>query len=195
VGQLASVYRFTKQFGLAKTCCEMAVMESAKLLGPHHLTTLAELEGLAVVYRNMNRVADAIKLYTLVLSRYEATLGWEHPHTLRLATNYGIALMHQMKHKGGIRLLETAAEGLETLLGASHPDTVWSRHHIADAKLIRDQKYNQTRLHYGRQAAVRWSRQETQTMATGKRIIDNQDDRHQIADGEPPSLHGHLLRM
>ncbi len=112
VGQLASVYRFTEDFPLARTCCEMAVMESIKLLGPHHLTTLAELEGLAIVYRNMHRVAEAIKLYAHILPRYEATLGWEHPHTLRLATNYGIALMHQKKHDEGIRVLETASEGL-----------------------------------------------------------------------------------
>ena len=163
LSQLANVYRATKYFPLAQECYEFALMEWAKTLGPFHQTTLIALEGLAIMYRNLNRVDEATKLYAQILASHEALFGWEHPRTLRLATNYGIALIHQKEYHEAIQLLKKATDGFEILLGPSHPDTLWSKLHLSDGELVRDQKFNQALLHYGFQTASCYVISETKS--------------------------------
>ncbi|KAK3386161.1 hypothetical protein B0H63DRAFT_544782 [Podospora didyma] len=154
LSELANVYRLSKHLEEARSLYEMAVVERVKHLGHEHPESLASLEGLAIVYRNQKRLDEATILYQHIADGLKSMFGLEHPRTLRTMVNYAIALVHQSKYAEAVQLLEKAAEGFESLLGAAHPDTAWSKVHLEDARLIRDNVYNQMLLHYGLQMAM-----------------------------------------
>lgn len=90
-------------------------------------------------------------LYKYIISRHESTYGWEHPRTLRTATNYAIAQIHNSMYYEGVDLFDRAVRGFESLLGPNHPDTAWAKQHLIDGKAI---QFTQLLAHFGHQTAA-----------------------------------------
>src|SRR5262249_50239950 len=79
-------------------------------------------------YRGAGRTAEAITVYEAVLADCERLLGPDHPDTLTICNNLGLAYGAAGRTAEAVTVLEAVLADCERLLGPDHPDTLAARH-------------------------------------------------------------------
>ncbi|WP_333774667.1 tetratricopeptide repeat protein, partial [Streptomyces sp. IBSBF 3136] len=108
-------------------------LESERLLGSEHPSTLTARANLASAYQQAGRTDDAIELLEQVAVDLERLLGGEHPHTLTARGNLATSYQQAGRTDEAIELLEQVAADRERLQGGEHPDTLTARGNLASA--------------------------------------------------------------
>jgi hypothetical protein len=105
-----------------------------RLLGPDHPDTLHARNGLARVYRETGRLADAVPLLEQNLEAWERLLGPDYPSTIASRNNLASAYRAVGRPAEAVPLFQQNVDACEQLLGADHAKTMASRHHLEQAR-------------------------------------------------------------
>ncbi|MFG2910944.1 tetratricopeptide repeat protein [Kitasatospora sp. NPDC048286] len=107
--------------------------DAERLLGEGHPDTLTSRGSLALSYRRVGRMGEAIALLERVLADAERLRGEGHPDTL--ASRHNLADSYQRMGRTGeaIALQERVLADAERLLGEDHPDTLAARANLASS--------------------------------------------------------------
>ena len=134
-GYLNRAFKYADNLGLVYEAVELdvAVAVVEDVLGPDHPYTLAVRNNLAVAYKSVGRLAEAIELYEQVLAEHERVLGPDHPDTLTVRNNLALAYLSVGRFGEAIELFEQVLAERERVLGADHPDTLSVRNNLAHA--------------------------------------------------------------
>jgi tetratricopeptide (TPR) repeat protein len=82
------------------------------------------------------RYDDAVPLFEQALTTLRVTLGGEHPDTLTVAGNLGVAYIAAGNRRKGLKLLTSNLGSRARVLGDDHPDTLTARNALAAAHRI-----------------------------------------------------------
>lgn len=118
-------------FSQAISVGSLVVVDSERVLGADHPSTLAAWNELAVAYDAAGRLDEAIPLYERSLADHERVLGADHPYTLQWRNNLAVAYQVAGRVGEAIPLFERTLADRERVLGADHPDTLQSRNNLA----------------------------------------------------------------
>ncbi|MGA5761915.1 FxSxx-COOH system tetratricopeptide repeat protein [Nonomuraea bangladeshensis] len=110
---------------------ETTLADSARVLGPDHLLTLACRTNLGFAYREAGDLGRAIPLYEETLADCERVLGADHLETLKSRNNLSGAYHAAGDWRRAITLLEATLADLERVLGLNHAETLAARHNLA----------------------------------------------------------------
>ena len=89
-------------------------------------TTGAEMYG-------AQQFTEAVELFEQALASCLATLGDNHPDTLRVSGNLGVALVHAGESRKGIELIRSTADARSQVLGPEHSDSLSALNALAVA--------------------------------------------------------------
>ena len=106
---------------------ERLVAASERVLGPDHPDTLASRRNLAIGYRAVGRVDEAVSLDEQTLAASERVLGPDHPDTLNSRHGLAVAYRAAGRVDEAITLHEQNLAAFEHLLGPDHPNILASR--------------------------------------------------------------------
>jgi CHAT domain-containing protein/tetratricopeptide (TPR) repeat protein len=101
--------------------------------GPNDRRTLVALNNLAIYLDAVGRDDDARRLYALSYERHKAALGPRDPDTLRAQHNLGTELCGDLPPD--CALLQEAVRVKTEVLGADHPETLYSRRILGNHRL------------------------------------------------------------
>lgn len=87
----------------------------------------------AVDLFDAGRFDEALALFAQALASCRSTLGGEHPDTLRVAGNLGVAYMCAGQRRKGTKLIANNVASRARVLGDTHPDTLTARNALAAA--------------------------------------------------------------
>jgi tetratricopeptide (TPR) repeat protein len=109
------------------------------------------MNNLGGTYLDAGRAQEAVTLFEPALEKYKATLGPDHPDTLRAVSNLGKAYLDAGRAQDAVTLLEPAQEKYKATLGPDHPATLVSRDILAYSyeaagKLDQEERLLQDRL-------------------------------------------------
>jgi eukaryotic-like serine/threonine-protein kinase len=104
---------------------------SRELPGRNNPTTLAHMNGLAVLDTKQKQYEDAERLFHEVLEARKDKLGDNHPSTLQTKNHLGVLFREQGQHDEAEKLLAEARDIRQTTLGHDHPATLESKHELA----------------------------------------------------------------
>lgn len=79
---------------------------------------------------------EAVPLFEQALASCRSTLGGEHPDTLTVAGNLGVAYVCTGQRRKGMKLIVATLTARERVLGPMHPDTLTARNALAAAHRI-----------------------------------------------------------
>ena len=79
------------------------------------------------------RYEEAVALFAQALASCRSTLGGEHPDTLTVAGNLGVAYVQAGQRRKGTKLITSNVAARARVLGDSHPDTLTARNALAAA--------------------------------------------------------------
>jgi hypothetical protein len=82
------------------------------------------------------RYDEAVPLFEQALASCRSTLGGEHPDTLTVAGNLGVAYICAGQRRKGMKLISANVTARERVLGETHPDTLTARNALAAAHRI-----------------------------------------------------------
>jgi hypothetical protein len=82
------------------------------------------------------RIDEAVPLFEQALASCRSTLGGEHPDTLTVAGNLGVAYVAAGNRRKGIKLITTNLAARVRVLGDTHPATMTARNALAAAHRI-----------------------------------------------------------
>jgi tetratricopeptide (TPR) repeat protein len=117
---------------------EPLVVDSERVLGPDHHSTLASRDNLALAYREAGRAAEAIPLFEQTPDRPGAGAGPGPPQHLAPRDNLAAAYRAAGRCAEAIPLHEQTLAVLERVLGPDHPDTLASQNNLARARHAAD---------------------------------------------------------
>lgn len=103
-----------------------------ELPGKNHPTTLAYMNGLAVLRTKQNQYAAAEGLFRETLEAREAKLGEDHPSTLTTKNDLAVLYKVQARYDEAQSLLIEAVEGRLLKLGDKHAYTQESLNHLIE---------------------------------------------------------------
>jgi tetratricopeptide (TPR) repeat protein len=86
---------------------------------------------LAIHYDNFGRNADALKLREEVMAHSKATLGPDHPFTLKSMRGLAVSYANLGRHADALKLDEQTLAPYKAKLGPDHPDTLASMNNLA----------------------------------------------------------------
>jgi serine/threonine protein kinase/Tfp pilus assembly protein PilF len=101
-----------------------------ELPGKVHPTTLAYMNGLAVLHTKQKEYSEAERLLNEVLEARMHRLGDDHPATLETINDFGVLRMQQQQYEEAEKYLLKAVEGRRLKLGDTHPHTLESLHNL-----------------------------------------------------------------
>ena len=90
----------------------------------------------AVELFDAGRFDEAVAMFAQVLASCRSTLGGEHPDTLRVAGNLGVAYLCAGQRRKGTKLIASNVVSRSRVLGDTHPDTLTARNALAAAHRI-----------------------------------------------------------
>ena len=105
-------------------------------LGDRHPYTLITLNSLACLYRDLGRMSESRDLFHQALSLQEE-LGAELPRTYLTICDYGELLRMEERLGEAQSFQQRALEGLNKVLGGTHPDTLLAAHRLASVFIDR----------------------------------------------------------
>ncbi|MFN7918180.1 MAG: serine/threonine-protein kinase [Vicinamibacterales bacterium] len=130
---MATIGRVYTSLGLYQAATPLlsdAIDLDTRVAGPSALQTLAAKNTLANAYFYQERHADAARLYEQVVNGRRATLGPDHPDTLR--AQYDLASAYNYTNiDEAIRLNEATLAAQRRVLGNEHADTLGSMGNLA----------------------------------------------------------------
>jgi tetratricopeptide (TPR) repeat protein len=103
--------------------CQSALDIYLGALGPNHPYTAACMAHLAVAYRSLGRISEAVPLAEQALRLTETMLGPYHPDTATCLGNLAEMLLKLGRPRQALPLVERALRIVEAALGPEHPDT------------------------------------------------------------------------
>ena len=106
---------------------ERLVAASERVLGPDHPDTLSSRRNLAIGYRAVGRVDEAVSLDEQTLAASERVLGPDHPDILNSRHGLAVAYRAVGRVDEAITLHEQNLAAFEHLLGPDHPNILASR--------------------------------------------------------------------
>jgi tetratricopeptide (TPR) repeat protein len=110
---------------------ERLVAASERVLGPDHPQTLASRGNLAIAYRAVGRLDEAISLNEQTLADRERVQGPDHPDTLGARSNLAGDYWAAGRLDEAISLQEQTLADRERVQGPDHPDTLGARSNLA----------------------------------------------------------------
>ena len=93
-------------------------------LGPDDPATLRSMNKLAFSYRELGRLAEALKLFEETLALQKAKLGPDHPDTLASMHSLAVSYQNLGRHAEALKLREETLALQKARLGPDHPDTL-----------------------------------------------------------------------
>ena len=90
----------------------------------------------AVELFEVGRYDEAVLLFEQALASCRSTLGGEHPDTLTVAGNLGVAYICTGQRRKGMKLITANLAARVRVLGDTHPDTLAARNALAAAHRI-----------------------------------------------------------
>jgi serine/threonine protein kinase/tetratricopeptide (TPR) repeat protein len=105
----------------------------AATLGPGHPDTLRSASDLAVAYRGLGRLLEALELHREILEQRKSKLGPDHPETFVSLHNVATVLDDLDRHREAIGLREEALARRRAALGPDHSDTLESMRNLANS--------------------------------------------------------------
>ena len=94
-----------------------------RVLGDDHPSTLASLNGLAVLFKHMVQYDRALLLYEECLAKYKRVLGDDHPDTLRSLNGLAGLFESKGQYDRALPLYEECLAKRTRVLGSNHPST------------------------------------------------------------------------
>ena len=85
---------------------------------------------------DMGRYEEAVTLFEQALASCRSTLGGEHPDTLTVAGNLGVAYVCAGQRRKGMKLITANLTARSRVLGDTHPETLTARNALAAAHRI-----------------------------------------------------------
>jgi tetratricopeptide (TPR) repeat protein len=111
---------------------ERAVAIDRKRWGEKHPETATTESNLSGELLALGRVGESVRIGTLALSNFEATLGPQHPRTAAAASNLADAKRAAGDRAAAERLYRRALRIDEQALGAANPETMNDVKNLAD---------------------------------------------------------------
>jgi Tetratricopeptide repeat len=99
----------------------------------HAVVDLAEAADAAVRLFQQEKFKRAAAMFEQVLGGCENVVGPEHPATLTVSGNLGVALVSAGRRRDGIARIEANVQDRARVLGREHPDTLTARDALATA--------------------------------------------------------------
>ena len=125
--RMAQIHFFKGENAKARECFEEILKTKIALLGADHPEVLKEESGLAMVFGNDKRQAEARELYEHVLKGY-ASLGPLYEKSLDTARlNFGNLLINMKDFDAARKKFELVVESRQRRLGPNHLDTLQAR--------------------------------------------------------------------
>jgi tetratricopeptide (TPR) repeat protein len=118
-------------YTIAEPLHQRAYLICEQQLGTEHLSTVACLNNLALLYQAQGRYELAEPLLQQALSLYEQQMGATHLKTATSLNNLADLYWHQGKYEEAEPLLKRALMIREQQLGPFHPDTATSLNNLA----------------------------------------------------------------
>ena len=114
------------------------VADSAELSGIAHarVRESATRNAMAAELFEVGRYDEAVSLFEQALASCRSTLGGEHPDTLTVAGNLGVAYVCGGQRRKGMKLINSNVAARSRVLGDTHPDTLTARNALAAAHRI-----------------------------------------------------------
>ncbi|MEV6300482.1 FxSxx-COOH system tetratricopeptide repeat protein [Actinoplanes sp. NPDC051861] len=132
LGNRAVTYRqFQGQTRAAIEQRERILADSLRLFGKDHPDTQITRHNLAIAYRDMGRLDEAIAAFEGVLADRRRLLGDGHPETLTTRNQLALAYEAAGRRDEAITEAESVLADRSGLLGREHPSTLNSRHNLA----------------------------------------------------------------
>ena len=119
-----------------------------------HPDQLSSQHGLAIAYRDQNRLQEASELEGEVMATRERVLGPEHPFTLTSKNNLALVLRDQGNYEKAEVMYQQILTVSEKVLGREHPDTLMFISNLASVLLYRG-NYKQAEEMHRRVLAAR----------------------------------------
>lgn len=112
---------------------QRVVKDTERLLGTHHLDTIAARNTLAYAYESAGQLDVAIALFESNAEEHQQLLGSNHPRTLASVNNLAYAHQSAGHLDHAANLFESVLAGRTRTLGSTHPATLRSRNNLAGA--------------------------------------------------------------
>jgi nephrocystin-3 len=129
--QLGCFLNHAGLYDTAQPLIRRALVNSERVLGPEHPSTLTSVNNLAVLLETKGDYAQAEPLYRRALEGYEGMFGPEHPDTLKSVNNLAVLLATKGDYAQAEPLYRRALESSERVLGPEHPETLPSVNNLA----------------------------------------------------------------
>jgi tetratricopeptide (TPR) repeat protein len=128
---LARTYMLAGDLERAIQLYEETLVDSERILGLDHQSTLRLRNGLASAYESVGDLGRAIPLYEKALADQERILGRDHPDTLTTRHDLAGAFESAGDPRRAIPLYKMVLADRERVLGRDHPDTLTTRNDLA----------------------------------------------------------------
>jgi tetratricopeptide (TPR) repeat protein len=125
-------WRDAGQYREATEPIERALSIREEVLGPGHPDVARTLNGLASVYKGLDRYSEAESHMKRALEIDTKALGPEHPDTAKDISNLAILYSEQGREEEAGPLHKRALEIREKVLGPEHPDVATSLNNLAE---------------------------------------------------------------
>jgi eukaryotic-like serine/threonine-protein kinase len=133
-GELAhTLYHRGRSDAQVMELAESAAIGLERALGPDHPDTLGMLDHLAAMYRDADKIPEAIALFERIRDAEITKLGPDHRGTLTTLNNLAWAYRVAGKIAEAIALFERVRVAQIAKLGPDHPETLTTLHNLAVA--------------------------------------------------------------